>query len=174
MFIATYDRTGTFGRLPALGLVVQPLVNPSLRKYAFSAAEGGGGGGGGGGGDGDSAKAVGSSSRSDGVAGAAVAAQGVLAVPSQAAAHRNGVLVVEVEPLSCAAGKVHEGDILMALDGVSVSEQGDVEFRGYDYILINITPVKAHTGGSAHTVHLTECVLEDADGVHRHATVRRS
>lgn len=110
MFLSTYSKTGTFGRLPTLGLVVQPLVNPSLRKYAFSATQGGGGcgGGGGDGGGGNTEIAISSSG----------AAADILAMPDAAAGHHDGVLVVEVEPLSCAAGKVHAGDILMALDGV--------------------------------------------------------
>lgn len=107
--ISTYKRTGSFGRLPSLGLVVQPLVNPSLRKYAFSAAEGGGG-----------VKA--------GADHSAIA----IPVPEAAAGHRDGVLVVEVEPLSCSADLVQVGDILMALDGVAISEAGDVVFRGHE------------------------------------------
>jgi hypothetical protein len=47
-----------------------------------------------------------------------------------AAANRDGVLVVDVEPLSCAANLVLKGDILMSVDGVRVSEAGDVVFRG--------------------------------------------
>jgi hypothetical protein len=47
-------------------------------------------------------------------------------------AHRDGCIVSAVSEEGCAAGKVHVDDILMAIDGVPVSEECDVEFRGQE------------------------------------------
>lgn len=55
--------------------------------------------------------------------------------------HHDGVLILKVLPRSCAAeAGVHAGDILMAIDGAAISEDGEVDFRGherlgYDYLI---------------------------------------
>ena len=48
--------------------------------------------------------------------------------------HRNGVIVTQVSEHGCAAGKFEVGDVLTAVDGVAVSEDGDVLFRGQEYL----------------------------------------
>eukprot|EP00038_Savillea_parva_P001566 m.105281 g.105281 ORF g.105281 m.105281 type:complete len:559 (-) comp10548_c0_seq1:1400-3076(-) len=49
--------------------------------------------------------------------------------------HSNGVLIQKIQPFSCAkeAG-VQEGDILMAIDGNIVSQEGEVSFRGHERV----------------------------------------
>lgn len=47
--------------------------------------------------------------------------------------HRDGILITEVGSTGCAgAAGVQRGDVLLAIDGVPVSEKGDVPFRGHE------------------------------------------
>jgi S1-C subfamily serine protease len=48
--------------------------------------------------------------------------------------HRNGCLINKVSDKGCADGKLLVGDILMAIDGVAVSEDGDVVLRGQELL----------------------------------------
>ena len=46
--------------------------------------------------------------------------------------HRNGCLITAVTKHSCSEGKLRVGDVLIALDGMAVSEKADVEYRGQE------------------------------------------
>lgn len=48
--------------------------------------------------------------------------------------HRDGVIVTSVSKYGCATEKVQVGDVVMAIDGVPVTEDGDVLFRGQEYL----------------------------------------
>lgn len=88
-FMAVFDKTGSFDRLPSLGITTQDLVNKSMRRFAFG----------------------------------------------EPTAHHNGVLIQKVQPFSCAkAAGLEDGDILMKIDGHSVSEEGEVVFRGHERV----------------------------------------
>ena len=110
LFIAVYEKTGTFGRLPALGVEV-PLINQALRALVFGGA-----------------------------------------LPP----HHDGVLIVKVEPHSCAASAgVRAGDILMAIDGEAVSEDGEVNFRGHERLSFDYLITKKQVGDSVNRAVLT-------------------
>ncbi len=90
-FLAVFEATGGFGRLPKLGVRGQVLDNAAMRALVL------------GGGDG--------------------------APP----AHHDGMLLTRVARGSCArAAGVRAGDVLMAIDGAAVSEDGEVSFRGHE------------------------------------------
>lgn len=96
-FLAVYEATGTFGRLPNLGVVTHKVTNTAMRTLLF----------------------------------------GTGAPPK----HHDGVLITEVERFSCAeAAGVLPGDLLMAIDGMPISEDGEVQFRrhervGFEYLI---------------------------------------
>jgi hypothetical protein len=48
--------------------------------------------------------------------------------------HRNGCLVTEVDKFSAAAGKLKVGDILLKVDGITVSEKCEVIFRRDEWL----------------------------------------
>jgi hypothetical protein len=49
--------------------------------------------------------------------------------------HNDGVLIQKIQPFSSAKNAgVKEGDILMAIDGNSVSQEGEVVFRGHERV----------------------------------------
>jgi hypothetical protein len=52
----------------------------------------------------------------------------------QMPSHRNGCLVTEVDKFSAAAGKLKVGDILLKVDGITVSEKCEVIFRGDEWL----------------------------------------
>ena len=100
-----FDKTGTFGRLPALGLNTKSLHNPAMRSLLFGAA------------------------------------------PGELPPHHDGMLIVRVEPYSCAAAAgVRAGDILMAIDGAKVSEEGEVSFRGHERLSYEYLITKKQLG----------------------------
>lgn len=89
-FLAVYEKTGTFGRLPSLGVEVQPLTNAAMRALLFGKSK---------------------------------------------PAHHDGILITRVERFSCSeVAGVRAGDILMAIDGEPISEEGDVMFRSHERV----------------------------------------
>ena len=91
-FLAVYEATGTFGRLPSLGIGTQTLTNTAMRGLLLGG--------------------------------------GVSQPP-----HHDGILVTRVRRFSCAeSAGVKPGDILMAIDGTKVSEEGEVTFRGHERV----------------------------------------
>ena len=49
--------------------------------------------------------------------------------------HHDGVLVTRVERFSCAeAAGMRPGDLLMAIDGHAVSEEGETTFRNHERV----------------------------------------
>lgn len=72
--------------------------------------------------------------------------------------HRDGCLITGVAKYSCADGKLKTGDILMAIDGETVSEKCDVEYRGQERLSWKYCVSKKHAG---ETVELTVLRSED-------------
>lgn len=89
LFLTQYAETQRpdFGRLPSLGIAVETLVNPALRKHCFG---------------------------------------------GETPPHRYGCLVTYVDPNSAAKGKLEIGDVLLKIDGITISEEGDVKYRGHE------------------------------------------
>eukprot|EP00697_Spironema_sp_BW2_P008329 gnl/Spiro4/22900_TR11294_c0_g1_i1.p1 gnl/Spiro4/22900_TR11294_c0_g1~~gnl/Spiro4/22900_TR11294_c0_g1_i1.p1 ORF type:complete len:589 (-),score=171.38 gnl/Spiro4/22900_TR11294_c0_g1_i1:119-1855(-) len=100
-FLDVFERTGTFGLLPSLGISYQRLVNPGFRRLCFGGT-----------------------------------------MPS----HHNGVLVDGVGKFGCSAGKLKKGDILMAIDDNAISEEGDVVFRGSEWLPFNFLVTQKSIG----------------------------
>lgn len=96
-FLAVYEATGTFGRLPNLGIDTLQLTNSAMRTLLF----------------------------------------GLGTAPK----HHNGILITHVARFTCAeAAGVLPGDLLMAIDGVPISEEGEIPFRshervGFEYLI---------------------------------------
>ena len=90
-FLATYEATGSFGRLPDLGIRGQILTNNSMRRLL-----------------------IGGGTRPR---------------------HHDGILITCIDQYSAAeAAGVLAGDILMAIDGHAISEEGEVVFRGHERV----------------------------------------
>jgi S1-C subfamily serine protease len=60
--------------------------------------------------------------------------------------HRNGCLITGVAKRSCADGVLKTGDILMAIDGETVSEKCDVEYRGQERLSWKLGVSRKHPG----------------------------
>lgn len=96
-FLAVYEATGTFGRLPNLGIDTLQLTNSAMRTLLFGLGK--------------------------------------------APKHHNGILITHVARFTCAeAAGVLPGDLLMAIDGVPISEEGEIPFRshervGFEYLI---------------------------------------
>lgn len=77
--------------------------------------------------------------------------------------HRNGVLVSGVKPGSCADNKILTGDILMQIDGVDISERGDVVFRGLEVLPWTYAVTKKLVGESVTVSLLRRGALVQAE-----------
>lgn len=65
--------------------------------------------------------------------------------------HHHGVLVTAVKPFSCAeAAGVLPGDLLMAIDGVPISEEGEVPFRNHERVGFQYLVTRKKIGDRAH------------------------
>ena len=116
-FLAVYEATGTFGRLPSLGLHMQCLNNSAMRALLFGLGE-------------------------------------------QGSAPHNGLLITKVLRHSCAeAAGVRPGDLLVAIDGEAISEEGEVTFRGHERVEYEYLVTRKQCGES-----LVLSVLRSAHG----------
>lgn len=70
--------------------------------------------------------------------------------------HRNGCIINQVSDKGCAAGKLLVGDILMAIDGVAVSEDGDVVLRGQELLGLEYMFTKKTVGETVQVTVLRE------------------
>jgi S1-C subfamily serine protease len=134
-FLADYSANKLHSGICALGIHFQALENPTIRRryqlhmHQLSPASGKGKRKGSGGGkarkDGNarnsSAKASSGSNESS-----AVGAAGDRGL--------TGILVNQVAPLSCSHGRLLAGDVLAAIDGTPIANDGTIAFRGKERV----------------------------------------
>ena len=65
-----------------------------------------------------------------------------------------GVVVTHVFPFSSADGLLHEGDVVLALDGVPVGSDGTVPFRDHERLGMSYVVISKHVGDNVAVTYL--------------------